>query len=194
MPRGQEGPTSAESCGDRSSDFDFQRISRTVDKLEASGWYWGPLTGKEAVQALRDREAGTFLVRDSEDSAHLFSVSVKTPLGATSVRIKYTQEGNFKLDSGVKNRCCPEFDCVIKLLDYYMRESSSEKVTKHFWKEPVGRRKIPLILSRPLVRKVPDLQHLCRRVINAHTPDRLVWKLPLPGRLKNFVMDYPFSF
>ncbi|XP_066296157.1 suppressor of cytokine signaling 2-like [Branchiostoma lanceolatum] len=191
MRRDQEASNSAETW-DRSSDFDLQRIRRTVDRLEASGWYWGSLSGKEAVRALRDREEGTFLVRDSEDSAHLFSVSVKTPLGATSVRIKYTPEGNFKLDSGVKNRC-PEFECVIKLLDYYMREST-ENAAKHFWKEPVGRRRIPLILSRPLVRKVPDLQHLCRRAINTHTPDGLVWKLPLPGQLKNFVMDYPFLF
>ncbi|KAI8498526.1 PREDICTED: suppressor of cytokine signaling 2-like [Branchiostoma belcheri] len=191
MPGNQEGEPPAQAR-DRSSDFDFQRISRTVDKLEASGWYWGAVNGKEAMRALRDQKEGTFLVRDSEDSAHLFSVSVKTPLGATSVRIKYTQEGNFSLDSGVKNRC-PEFDCVVKLLDYYMRESAAN-AAKHFWKEPEGRRRIPLILSRPLVRKVPDLQHLCRRAINAHTPAGLAWKLPLPGRLKNFVTDYPFSF
>ncbi|KAI8520579.1 suppressor of cytokine signaling 2-like [Branchiostoma floridae x Branchiostoma belcheri] len=175
----------------RSTEFDLQRIMKTVNLLEASGWYWGSLPGGKAKALLRPKQDGTFLVRDSENSAHLFSLSVKTPRGPTSVRIQYTEDGKFRLDSDKKSDT-PEFDCVVKLVNYYMAETIAGR-DKHFWLEPSGRREVPVKLCRPLKGQVPALQHLCRTVIHRHTTDGEVDKLPLPAPLRKFLLDYPYK-
>ncbi|XP_066286059.1 suppressor of cytokine signaling 2-like [Branchiostoma lanceolatum] len=175
----------------RSSYFDLRRLANTIATLEACGWYWGALTAGQSKAVLRTKEAGAFLVRDSENSAHLFSLSVKTPRGPTSVRIQYTEDGKFKLDSDKKSDT-PEFDCVVKLVDYYVKHSSEEDA-QHFWLEPNGRREVPVKLSRPLRGKVPPLQHLCRTVIHKQTSEGEVDKLPLPKPLKSFLTEYPYQ-
>ncbi|XP_078689731.1 suppressor of cytokine signaling 2-like isoform X2 [Branchiostoma floridae x Branchiostoma belcheri] len=173
----------------RTTEFDLQRLSRAVHLLETCGWYWGSMTGDEAKKLLRRKEVGTFLLRDSSDSAYLFCISVRTARGTTSVRIDYTPEGNFRLDSDGSS---PEYDCIIKLVHHYMKDSNAEK-PKHYWLEPTGRRAIAVKFSRPLFGKAPDLQHLCRTVINKHTPEDRVTQLPLPERLKKYLKDYPYG-
>ncbi|XP_035685830.1 suppressor of cytokine signaling 2-like [Branchiostoma floridae] len=174
----------------RSSYFDLRRLANTIATLEACGWYWGALTAGQSKAVLRTKEDGAFLVRDSENSAHLFSLSVKTPRGPTSVRIHYTEDGKFRLDSDKKSDT-PEFDCVVKLVDYYVKQSEEENA-QHFWLEPNGRREVPVKLARPLRGKVPPLQHLCRTVIHKQTSEGEQDKLPLPKPLKSFLAEYPY--
>ncbi|XP_078698321.1 suppressor of cytokine signaling 2-like [Branchiostoma floridae x Branchiostoma belcheri] len=175
----------------RSSYFDLRRLANTIATLEDCGWYWGALTAGQSKAVLRTKEDGTFLVRDSENSAHLFSLSVKTPRGPTSVRIQYTEDGKFRLDSDKKSDT-PEFDCVVTLVDYYVKQSAEENA-QHFWLEPNGRREVPVKLSRPLRGKVSPLQHLCRTVIHKQTSEGELNKLPLPKPLKSFLTEYPYQ-
>ncbi|XP_070580647.1 suppressor of cytokine signaling 2-like [Ptychodera flava] len=182
----------------RHSQLDLDKIVKTLGMLEMSCWYHGAMSSKEAKDKLRSTPTGTFLIRDSQDPRHLFSLSVKTHRGTTSVRIEYTSEGKFRLDSdeSIRDRA-PVFDCVVKLIAYYMDgESTTYNPGKQlYWLEPSGRKDVPVKLSCPLKADVPTLQHLCRLSINRSlktniSPKKRVANLPLPGTLKNYLMDY----
>ncbi|CAH1267731.1 SOCS3 [Branchiostoma lanceolatum] len=160
--------------------------------LEVSGWYWASVSRHEAAALLNGKEEGTFLVRDSADPGHLFSLSLKTARRVVNARIVYTEHGTFRLDSIEKSCNCPQFDCVVKLLDFYMTESSRSRDTgKHSWVQPCGTQ-FPLKVARPLKSKVCDLKHLCRRAIHAHTQKGQVDDLSLPEALKTYLKAYPF--
>ncbi|XP_078657642.1 cytokine-inducible SH2-containing protein-like [Branchiostoma floridae x Branchiostoma belcheri] len=190
MTAGTPSPTRSVET-DASTELDLQRIGKTVQTLHASCWYWEALSGKQAKAILRSQEVGTFLIRDSENCAFLFSLSVKTTRGTTSVRVQY-KNGHFKLDSDV-NSDTPEFDCVLRLIDYYRRDSLRGG-EKHYWLEPSGRREVVVKLLKPLRHSVPSLQHRCRTLINLHTSEDDIGQLPLPPALKQFLRDYPYSY
>ena len=82
----------------RTTQDDLERLISTFNVLQMSGWYHGAMTYREAKMKLKPCENGTFLVRDSSDDRYLFTLSVKTPRGTTSVRIEY-EDGQFTLDS-----------------------------------------------------------------------------------------------
>lgn len=63
-----------------------------------AGWYWGPLTAAQAKQVLIDAPEGTFLLRDSSYQGYLLTLSVKTSLGPTHLRIEHGT-GMFVFDS-----------------------------------------------------------------------------------------------
>jgi hypothetical protein len=174
------------------------------------------MTFVEAKRKLKNCEVGTFLVRDSSKPNYLYSLSVKTPMGTTSVRIEY-EYGKFTLDSEEElRRCAPSFDCVVKLLHYYMPKVDSglnrdRQDVKHLqksiedgdqrnntggqlvWREPSGRRAIAAQIIKPLRSKVPSLQHLCRVSLNRYVEPRHQEDLPLPGKLKGYLKQYPFD-
>ncbi|XP_035681693.1 suppressor of cytokine signaling 3-like [Branchiostoma floridae] len=176
--------------GLRERNSDIHILTGTLNMLEASGWYWASVSRYEAAALLSGKEEGTFLVRDSADPGHLFSLSLQTARGVLSARIVYTEHGTFRLDSIGKPCDSPHFDCVVKLLDFYMKESSGG-TTKHRWVEPCGS-PFPLKVSRPLRCKVCDLKHLCRRTIHAHTQKGQVDELYLPEALKTYLKAYPY--
>ncbi|XP_066299137.1 cytokine-inducible SH2-containing protein-like [Branchiostoma lanceolatum] len=190
MTSGSPPPTLSVEAA-RSTELDLQRIGKTVQALHASCWYWGALSGKQAKTALRSQDVGTFLIRDSENCAFLFSLSVKTTRGTTSVRVQYV-DGHFKLDSDVDSDT-PEFTCVLRLIDYYRRDSLRGG-GKHYWLEPTGRREVVVKLIKPLRHSVPSLQHSCRTLINLHTSENDIGQLPLPPALKRYLRDYPYSY
>jgi len=177
---------------------DLESIVKTLQMLEISCWYHGPMSSKEAKEKLRCSPSGTFLIRDSQDPRHLFSLSVKTPRGTTSVRIQYTRDGRFRLDAdeSIRDRT-PVFDCVVKLMAHYMEGEETTPGKQLFWLEPSGRKDVPVKLNCPLKASVPMLQHLCRVSINRALRRDIAIKyrvcdLPLPPRLKNYLIEYPY--
>lgn len=174
---------------------DFERLSGTVAMLEASGWYYGQLSWQCAAKKLRQAPVGTFLVRDSADSRYLFSLSVQTERGPTSVRIHY-DNGQFQLDAERRlAETMPLFDCVVALVEHYVRLSGTPKAAAHVWLDPGGRRDLAINLSGPLYHGVPTLQHLCRRTINSSVvPSKGLQGLDvLPKPLVDFVRQYPYG-
>lgn len=148
-----------------------------VKRLENSGFYWGAISGIKAKAVLRDQAIGTFLVRDSSDSRHLFTISLVTAVGITNVRVVFS-EGLFSLDKKNTSKTNtntkfhhsgpPKFDCAVKMVLYYMivtrkilqargRSSLDELETTATAK---------FFLWRPLYKEVASLQHLCRRALN----------------------------
>uniref|UniRef100_A0A8C3F4Q0 Suppressor of cytokine signaling 2 n=1 Tax=Chrysemys picta bellii TaxID=8478 RepID=A0A8C3F4Q0_CHRPI len=124
----------------------------------------------EARRVLCPALEGSFLMRDSSSPDNLLTLSVKTSVGPTHIRICYSA-GRFGFDSSVLQA---------------ERLGPSEQETTSVSKDPA----IHLKLIKPLYVSVPALQHLCRLTINRST--RQVSALPLPVRLKDYLLKYPY--
>ncbi|KAE8284192.1 Suppressor of cytokine signaling 3 [Larimichthys crocea] len=70
-----------------SSHAHYQQVMHALRKLQESGFYWGPVGGREASSMLRSEPPGTFLIRDSSDHHHFFTLSVQTARGTKNLRI-----------------------------------------------------------------------------------------------------------
>lgn len=183
----------------RSCVADYHRIQRTLQVLETSGYYYPGLSWRQATELLQNTTVGTFLVRESSDSEFLFTLSVNTERGPTSVRIHYT-EGQFRLDSEDSIAdFMPVFDCVVQLVEYYIRLSQSSKGSSCVWLDNTGRRDLPILLCRPLYHHILPLKHMCRLTVNdrlrTHTDwisESMLKKLRLPHTLVTYLREYPY--
>ncbi|XDA81180.1 hypothetical protein R6Z07F_011154 [Ovis aries] len=200
-----------------SSKSEYQLVVNAVRKLQESGFYWSTVTGGEANLLLSAEPAGTFLIRDSSDQRHFFTLSVKTQSGTKNLRIQ-CEGGSFSLQSDPRStQPVPRFDCVLKLVHHYMpaagapsfspppaepSSSPSSEVPEQPPAQPLpgspprrayyiysGGEKIPLVLSRPLSSNVATLQHLCRKTVNGHL-DSYEKVTQLPGPIREFLDQY----
>ncbi|XP_051244396.1 suppressor of cytokine signaling 3a [Dicentrarchus labrax] len=166
----------------------YQMVQSTFNKLKESGFYWGPITGKEANSMLANEATGTFLIRDSSDNRHLFALSVKTASGTKNLRIQ-CDTTSFYLQTDPKNiQSVPHFDCVLKLIHYYMTQSKGNSRSGSTYNIFSGGEKIPLELIKPLS-TLCSLQHLCRKTVNGHL-DISSKRDQLPHPLKEFLQEY----
>uniref|UniRef100_W5MUU9 Uncharacterized protein n=1 Tax=Lepisosteus oculatus TaxID=7918 RepID=W5MUU9_LEPOC len=177
---------------------ELTRVENAMSHLHESGWYWGSLTAAQAKQVLNDALEGTFLLRDSSNPGYLLTLSVKTSLGPTHLRIEHSG-GAFGFDSLVLTRPrLRQFSGVVDLVQHYAlscqqgtRSGSEPKSeTKSSTHPSPPETTLQLILTRPLYKAPPSLQHLCRIVINQRSPNGT--DLPLPRRLKDYLQEYPF--
>jgi SOCS box/SH2 domain len=183
--------------------WDVERLETVYSRLRTCGFYYGRMPIDEATERLKQSTVGTFLLRDSSDERYLFSISVQTCRGTTSIR-----------------------DCVLRLVAYYVglcRRSSSSNASKtsstvtaasqptgssYVLLEASGRRDTPVLLRAPLRNCVPPLGHLCRRTIHGALNrggsqswltsseverSSLVDRLHLIPSLKRYLKDYPYD-
>ena len=164
----------------------------SMDRLENSGWYWGRISKTEATSALEQSDAGTFLLRDSSDSRYYFSLSVKLPTNILNIRVLFSY-GKFMFDCfQTRVNEIPKFDCVVKLICYYVAVSQNkDDKRKVLARSELGESEMKL--EKPLFKKVPTLQHLCRRVLNRTMTKEKQSQLPLPNPVGKFMRDYPYS-
>ncbi|XP_035239435.1 suppressor of cytokine signaling 2-like [Anguilla anguilla] len=189
----------------RESTKDAFRGEGAMAQLAESGWYWGCITAAEAKQLLTEAMEGTFLLRDSSNPGYLLTLSVKTSLGPTHLRIAHS-DGVFGFDSVVMARPrLRQFKGVVELVQHYAmahrRPAGPQEQARAPEEEEAGGEEAPeaptapestlqLRLTRPLYKSAPSLQHLCRIAINRHS--RCHVDLPLPDRLKGYLLEYPF--
>ncbi|KAA0705182.1 Suppressor of cytokine signaling 3 [Triplophysa tibetana] len=175
-----------------SSNLQFHMIQHAVVKLQESGFYWGSISGKEANHMLSAETSGTFLLRDSSDNRHFFTLSVKTDSGTKNLRVQCDNK-SFHLQTDSKSsQSAPRFDCVLKLVHHYMPSSRSAlAIGNHRGVYYIysGGEKIPLELFRPLTCTLSSLQHLCRKTVNGHV-DVSSKREQLPQQLKEFLQEY----
>ncbi|CAK6438575.1 unnamed protein product [Pipistrellus nathusii] len=182
-----------------SSKSEYQLVVNAVRKLQESGFYWSAVTGGEANLLLSAEPAGTFLIRDSSDRRHFFTLSVKTPSGTKNLRIQ-CEGGSFSLQSDPRStQPVPRFDCVLKLVHHYMPPPPGGAAcppppapgppARRAYYIYSGGEKIPLVLSRPLSSNVATLQHLCRKTVNGHL-DSYEKVTQLPGPIREFLDQY----
>ncbi|EEB12822.1 suppressor of cytokine signaling-2, putative [Pediculus humanus corporis] len=185
------------------SDYDLMCLKTTVKDLRTSGWYYENVSWQESVILLKDTDPGTFLIRDSSDPNFLFSLSVQTSRGPTSVRLHYVN-GHFRLDAEEKLiPHMPSFGSVIELIDYYVENTVKNKTTSkkngqktkqqqqqqqqqwmqkskdQVWIDSQGNVYSNILLVKPLYKKdhFSSLQHLARLTINFRLKKRLNVKI-----------------
>uniref|UniRef100_A0A8C7J4C7 Suppressor of cytokine signaling 3a n=1 Tax=Oncorhynchus kisutch TaxID=8019 RepID=A0A8C7J4C7_ONCKI len=158
-----------------SSKVQYQLVVTTLHKLQESGFYWGSINGKEANAMLAAESVGTFLIRDSSDNRHFFTV---TP-------------GPFLLQTDPKSmQAVPRFDCVLKLVHHYMpRPKGLQLVEKNTrggnasYTSTLEGRRFPWSSSKPFSSTMSSLQHLCRKTVNGHLDiSKQTDQLPTPQR------------
>ncbi|XP_039523099.1 suppressor of cytokine signaling 3-like [Pimephales promelas] len=103
-----------------SSRLQYQMVQHAIRMLQESGFYWGSISGKEANHLLSSETSGTFLVRDSSDNRHFFTLSVKTESGTKNLRVQCDSKSFFLQTDSKSVQSVPRFDCVLKLVHHYM--------------------------------------------------------------------------
>ncbi|XP_053307939.1 suppressor of cytokine signaling 3-like [Spea bombifrons] len=148
---------------------DYEQVETALERLEASGYYWSTLSGAEAKKLLSDQPVGSFLIRDSSDHHHLFTLSLRTTVGITNLRIKL--EGpSFYLETVAGGESPPTFPCVVKLVEHYMRLTAAGESDSNLCYIEGKDQPAPLMLTQPLNCKVVSLQYLCKRTVVANMP------------------------
>lgn len=182
----------------KTSDRDAQRLIVNCQQLNDSQFYVAELSSKDARRRLRTCPPGTFIVRDSAHPSHLYSLTVKTPRGVTSIRTVYDVDG-FRLDSDPEQaEWMASFDSVVALVSHYVDESrtSSESGRRRrsscVFVDRSGRRDLPVVLSTPYRARPASLRHLCRLTINAAVDGRAVDRLCIVPSLRNYLQQHPF--
>ncbi|XP_063309516.1 suppressor of cytokine signaling 3 [Pelobates fuscus] len=172
-----------------SSRSEYNLVLSAVRKLQESGFYWSTVTGSQANLLLSTEPAGTFLIRDSSDHRHFFTLSVKTESGTKNLRIQCEPCG-FSLQTDPRSaQPVPRFDCVLKLLRHYMPAKDSSNCNKRAYYIFSGGERVPLLLSRPLSSNVSTLQHLCRKAVNGQI-ENFQGRDQLPLPIKDFLQEY----
>ncbi|XP_075232133.1 cytokine-inducible SH2-containing protein-like isoform X2 [Lycorma delicatula] len=185
------------------SELDFLRLSSTLKSLSISGWYYEGLSWQQSVALLMPTSPGTFLVRDSSDPRYLFSLSVQTERGPTSVRLYYSN-GQFRLDAQPKLAPkLPRFNCVVKLVEYYIEITKDSlehrkkkiKTKDQVWIDSTGQMYSHILLTKPLCQKekFPTLQHLSRLAINKLSKNGHVPITSLPAPMNRYLQEYPYT-
>lgn len=194
--RGQGSSATPHHYKPFSSHAHYQQVMRALHKLQESGFYWGAVGGREASSLLRSEPPGTFLIRDSSDHHHFFTLSVQTARGTKNLRI-HSEGGGFFLQPD--SQCTqepPQFDCVLKLIAHYMGKGPKDggeeaEVKGHSaYLIHTGGEKIPLELRRPLSNSLSSLQHICRRTLNNRGLGESERAEQLPHTLRDFLEEY----
>ncbi|XP_034414496.1 suppressor of cytokine signaling 3-like [Cyclopterus lumpus] len=175
-----------------SSHAHYQQVMRALRKLQESGFYWGAVGGREASVLLRSEPPGTFLIRDSSDHHHFFTLSVQTARGTKNLRI-HSEGGGFYLQPDPQNtQALRQFDCVLKLVAHYMGKGpdsrEAEKTGCSVYLIHTSGERIPLELRRPLSSSLSSLQHMCRRTLNNLGGSERAEQLP--HTLRDFLEEY----
>ncbi|XP_067861413.1 suppressor of cytokine signaling 2 [Heptranchias perlo] len=174
--------------GSPTVDIEQDRISAAMADLRSTGWYWGALKANEANEKLQEASEGTFLVRDSSHRDYFLTISVKTALGPTNLRIEY-RDGKFRLDSLILVKPkLQQFNSVVHLVEHYVLLC---RVIQNAQRPALRNRGVQLWLTKPFYTETPSLQHFCR--INIHKVTRDIQELPLPTKLKKYLSEYKYQ-
>ncbi|MEQ2164461.1 hypothetical protein GOODEAATRI_006873 [Goodea atripinnis] len=186
-----------------SSHEHYQQVMSSHRKLQESGFYWGAIGGRDANYLLRTEPPGTFLVRDSSDCHHFFTLSVRTTRGTKNLRVHSEGRGFFLEPDPQNTEELPQFDCVLKLIAHYMGKGLDTGRTRDganggnkaekggtVYLIHTGGEKIPLELRKPLVNSLSSLQHMCRRTLNGAGLGELERTDQLPQTLRDFMEKY----
>lgn len=184
---------------------ELERLQDIVRALRLSGWYYEGITYQQSEELLKDKPVGTFLVRDSSAPGFLYSLSVQTERGPTSVRLHYIS-GYFRLDAQTHIQpAMPSFPSVVELIEHYVQQSRSCKSGSHVWVDPKGKWYSAITLNKPLLKEdtAPSLKHLARlavhKAIKSTGRPKLNFlppphtQLELPKSVSQYLSEYQYS-
>ncbi|KAK3519860.1 hypothetical protein QTP70_006691 [Hemibagrus guttatus] len=165
----------------------YELVHDTWYQLQESGFYWAAISGKEAGLILEEQAIGTFLIRDSQDRRHFFTLSVKTSSGTKNIRVECDNRSFFLQTDPDHAWMAPRFDCVVKLVNHYVNSQKQPNSRSVFIYS--GGEKIPLEMRKPCYNTLSSLQHLCRMTVNGHTVI-LGRRHELPKPVNDFLKQY----
>jgi len=143
-------------------------------KVTNSSFYWGVMDRFEAEHLLENKSEGTFILRDSVQSAYLFSVSFRRYRRTLHARVEHLNH-RFSFDS--YDTSIFSAPTVTELIKHY------EDSSKCLFFEP--------LLTRPLHRTFPfSLQTICRATICDNISYNDIQFLELPRKVKFFLREY----
>ncbi|CAL1548106.1 unnamed protein product [Lymnaea stagnalis] len=123
-------------------------------------WYWGPISYEQAALILKDKEDGSFLVRDSSDQKYLLSLSFKSLGEVHHTRIEHAK-GLFSFwsqpESHGKARIC-------EFIEKSIQNSKDGRFLYFLRPSARGTPPLPIRLLFPVPRnfRVATLKHLSR--------------------------------
>lgn len=169
-------------------------LKDTLDDLGNYGWYYGSISIEQAERLLRNEPDGSFLVRDCSDPdklTELYTITFKVNGCFGSCNVDYAK-GLFSLC--LNDTTLPLFRQLADLVHHSVHKSVIDK-------EPVctvmsnwGGHQTQLFLKKPInrFRTLHSLQYHCRAKLHEiYTRDKLEL-LPLPQRLKNYILKSPY--
>ena len=157
-----------------------------MTKLKDCCWYWGEISQSDAENLLQSARDGSFILRDSNDACHLFTISLKARRMVISVRVTLSK-GLFKLDASTQD--LPSFFSVVDLVEYYISDKS-----KYFYVEVNGYGEVRVRLQHPMIKEISSLQHLCRvEIVRQWRSHDELESLPLPPHLVRYLSEFSHS-
>lgn len=163
-----------------------------LNDLCKCGWYWGPLSSKEAEMKLQGKPDGTFLVRDSNDNHYLLSLSFRSEGRTLHTRIEFCK-GKFSFYAApfMTSGC---HESIVDLIEDCV-DKSKEKVFCYSKGRGHNGAAFPVRLMKALSRfdSVCTLQHLCRFVIRQHFSLENIGEMQLPGVMKKYLWKNHFD-
>ncbi|KAG8234388.1 hypothetical protein J437_LFUL015128 [Ladona fulva] len=146
-------------------------------QITACSFYWGKMDRYEAERLLDRRPEGTFLLRDSAQEEHLFSVSFRKYDRSLHARV---EQWNHKFSFDSHDPGVFASSTVTGLVEHY--------------KDPACCMFFEPMLTYPLHRSFPfPLQHLCRAVVCSRTTYDAIGSLKLPKALKAYLKEYHYK-
>lgn len=181
LPDGDDDDFDEEDFNSKSNNkIDFASTIKTVKNCD---WYWGPICGDAAEQVLQYEPDGSFLVRDSSDDRHIFSLTFKLNGTVRHVRIEHDQ-GNFSFGSFTRFKS----HTIVDFVENAVEHSRSGRYLFFLNRRlPNGPMRVQLLHPVSRVKKVQSLQHMCRFVILKLVPRDHVDQLPVPKRIKEYL-------
>jgi suppressor of cytokine signaling 5 len=153
------------------------RLVPDLFEITNCSFYWGKMDRYEAERLLMNKPEGTFLLRDSAQDEHLFSVSFRRFDRSLHARIEqYNHRFSFDShDPGVYSAAT-----ILGLIEHY--------------KDPNHVMFFEPMLTMPLNRRFPfSLQDLTRATLCSRLTYDSVNQLPLPKKLKSFLKEYHYK-
>ncbi|XP_018332578.1 suppressor of cytokine signaling 2-like [Agrilus planipennis] len=159
-------------------------VHQEIFSLAKYGWYWGPISQKEAHEKLRDQPDGAFLVRDSSSDRYLLTISFRSSGKTLHSRIEHSC-GFYSFFSQA-----PGYPSVAELIEKSISLSQDTVLGYSFHRIEV-QPDYPVRLTKPISRfmEIRSLQSLCRFVIRQNVNVANIDSLPLPESLKQFIQQ-----
>lgn len=158
-------------------------FTASIHKVKDYGWYWGPISGEMAEKILANEPDGSFIVRDSSDEHYIFSLTFKLNGLVRHVRIEHDQ-GNFSFGTFTNFKS----QTIVGFIENAVEHSRSGRYLFFLHRRPVlGPMRVQLLHPVSRFKQVQSLQHMCRFVILKAVRRDLIYSLPLPKRLKDYL-------
>ena len=159
-------------------------LTHELFRLSKFGWYWGPITRREAERKLNGQPDGAFLVRDSSDERYLLSLSFRSYGRTLHTRIEHCN-GKFIFDAQPDTEGYPS---IVDLIENSMNDPQTG-ICSYSRRGSPSPPIYPVRLTKPVSRftQVRSLQYMCRFVIRQYTRYDHIQMLPLPKKLKGWI-------